>query len=82
MALNIVGLLGYQAIGGAAASAEQGVLALRLVYCLGPVALYSLAVPLIWSYPLTPERHARLRAGLERRAARLAAEKRDTVRMP
>ncbi len=82
VALNIVGLLGYQAIGGAAASAEQGVLALRLVYCLGPVALYSLAVPLIWSYPLTPERHARLRAGLERRAARLAAAKRDTVRMP
>lgn len=75
VALNIVGLLGYQAMGGASASAEEGVLALRLVYCLGPIALYSLAVPLIWSYPLTPERHARLRASLERRSARLAAAK-------
>lgn len=73
LALNIVGLLGYQAMGGASASAEEGVLALRLVYCLGPIALYSLAAPLIWSYPLTPERHARLRARLERRAQRLVA---------
>ena len=76
LALNIVGLLGYQAA-GAAASAEEGILALRLVYCLGPIALYSLAVPLIWSYPLTPERHARLRERLERRAKRLAAVKGD-----
>ena len=76
VALNIVGLLGYQAA-GAGASAEEGVLALRLVYCLGPIVLYGLAVPLIWSYPLTPARHARLRASLERRAIRLAATKRD-----
>lgn len=74
VALNIVGLLGYQA-SGAAASAEEGILALRLVYCLGPIALYSLSVPLIWGYPLTPERHARLRERLERRAKRLAAAK-------
>lgn len=73
LALNIVGLLGYQAA-GAAASADEGILALRLVYCLGPIALYSLAVPLIWGYPLTPERHARLRERLERRAKRLAAK--------
>ena len=77
LALNIIGLLGYQAMGGATASAEEGVLALRLVYCLGPIALYSLATPLIWGYPLTPERHARLRASLERRASRLAAADRD-----
>ncbi len=76
VALNIVGLLGYQAMGGTGASAEEGVLALRLVYCLGPIALYSLAAPLVWSYPLTPARHARLRASLERRASRIAAAKR------
>ncbi len=76
LALNIVGLLGYEAMGGTQASADQGVLALRLVYCLGPIVLYGLAAPLIWSYPLTPQRHARLRARLERRASRLAAAKR------
>ena len=49
------------------------VLALRLVYCLGPIFFYGLALKLIWSYPLTPARHARLRERLERRAVRLAA---------
>ena len=76
VALNIVGLLGYQAA-DAAASTEAGVLGLRLVYCIGPIVLYGLAAPLILGYPLTPARHARLRASLERRAIRLAATKRD-----
>lgn len=70
-ALNIVGFLGYHASGGVEASADSGVLALRLVYCLGPITLYALAAPLIWGYPLTPARHERLRAAIGRRAARL-----------
>ena len=73
IALNIVGLLGYHASGGVEGSTEAGVLALRLVYCLGPIALYSLAVPLIWSYPLTADRHERLLNGLERRIRRRRA---------
>lgn len=36
-------------------------LALRMVYCLGPVVFYGLAMKLIWSYPLTPARHAAAR---------------------
>lgn len=72
--LNIVGLLGFDPAGGVAASTEVGVLSLRLVYCLGPVVFYGLAMKLIWSYPLTPARHARLRERLERRAIRLSAE--------
>ena len=71
--LNIVGLLGFDPAGGVAASTEVGVLSLRLVYCLGPVVFYGLAMKLIWSYPLTPARHARLRESLERRAIRLSA---------
>lgn len=70
IALNIVGLLGYHASGGVEGSTESGVLALRLVYCLGPIALYSLAIPLIWSYPLTSDRHKRLLDGLDRRIRR------------
>jgi len=72
VSLNIVGLLGFDPSGGVAASTEAGVLSLRMVYCLGPVFFYGLALKLIWDYPLTPARHARLRARLERRAARMA----------
>jgi len=74
VSLNIVGLLGFDPSGGVAASTEIGVLSLRLVYCLGPIVFYGLALRLIWNYPLTPLRHARLRERLERRAARLAGE--------
>jgi len=70
--LNIVGLLGFDPAGGVAASTEAGVLSLRMVYCLGPVFFYGLALKLIWNYPLTPARHERLRASIERRNARLA----------
>lgn len=73
ISLNIVGLLGFDPAGGVEGSTEVGVLSLRLVYCLGPVFFYALAMKLIWSYPLTPARHARLRERLERRNARLAA---------
>lgn len=72
VSLNVVGILGFDPAGGVAASTDSGVLALRLVYCLGPVVFYGLAMRLIWSYPLTPARHARLRSSLERRARRLA----------
>ncbi|MEM7217061.1 MAG: MFS transporter [Pseudomonadota bacterium] len=71
VSLNIVGLLGFDPSGGVAGSTDVGVYALRMVYCLGPIVFYGLALKLIWSYPLTPERHARLRARLERRSARL-----------
>ncbi len=70
VSLNIVGLLGFDPSGGVAASSDLGVLSLRLVYCLGPIVFYGLALKLIWNYPLTPERHARLQARLERRQAR------------
>ncbi len=74
VSLNIVGLLGFDPAGGIAASTDIGVLSLRLVYCLGPIVFYGLALKLIWNYPLTPARHARLRERLERRAARLGGQ--------
>ncbi len=77
--LNIVGLLGFDPQGGIAASTEIGVLSLRMVYCLGPVVFYGMALRLIWNYPLTPARHARLRERLERRNARLAESTKNTL---
>jgi Na+/melibiose symporter-like transporter len=75
ISLNLVGLLGFAASGGVDASTEAGVLALRLVYCCGPIFFYSIAMYFIWSYPLTPARHARLRERIARQAARRADAK-------
>ncbi|MEE4359940.1 MAG: MFS transporter [Pseudomonadales bacterium] len=71
--LNAVGLLGFDAAGGVEGSTALGVLTLRIVYTMGPVLFFGSALYLVWSYPLTPVRHARLRASLARREARLAA---------
>jgi Na+/melibiose symporter-like transporter len=70
--LNVVGFMGFDPSGNLANSTETGVMTLRLVYCLGPIFFYGLALKLIWDYPLTPARHRRLRSLLERRSARLA----------
>ena len=64
---------GSATIPRACATLTGPVLALRLVYCLGPIVFYGLALKLIWSYPLTPVRHARLRERIERRNARRTA---------
>jgi Na+/melibiose symporter-like transporter len=71
ISLNVVGLLGFDPSGGIAGSTEAGVLSLRLVYCLGPIFFYSIAGYFIWSYPLTPARHERLRQRIARKAERL-----------
>ena len=79
ISLNIVGLRGFDPSGGVAASSDAGVMALRLVYCLGPIFFYGLALKLIWSYPLTPARHARFRSALERRTTRLSGRLSSSV---
>jgi Na+/melibiose symporter-like transporter len=70
----IVGRLGFDPALGVEGSTDLGVLTLRLVYCFGPVLFYGLAMKLIWNYPLTPARHARLRDNIARRDARLRAK--------
>jgi glycoside/pentoside/hexuronide:cation symporter, GPH family len=70
--LIVIGALGFDAAGGVAASTEAGVLALRIGYTMGPVLFYGGALWFIWHYPLTRERHARLRDRLLRRNERLA----------
>ena len=70
--------MGFDPSGGIAGSTDAGVWALRLVYCMGPIVFYGLALKLIWNYPLTPARHKRLQERLARRAERLAAKKAQT----
>lgn len=74
LSLNLVGLLGFVASGNLAESTEMGILSLRLVYCLGPIFFYSIALYFIWGYPLTPSRHERLRLRIERKAARITGK--------
>jgi glycoside/pentoside/hexuronide:cation symporter, GPH family len=71
--LMVVGALGFDAATGLAGSTDAGVLALRIGYTMGPVLFYGGALWFIWTYPLTRERHARLRERLVRRNARQAA---------
>ena len=42
------------------------------MYCLVPLVLWTTATYIVWQYPITPERQARLRAALDRREARQA----------
>ena len=70
IALNVVGLLGFDPSGNLSDSTEIGVLSLRLVYCCGPIFFYSIALFFLWSYPLTPKRHERLRQRIARKQAR------------
>jgi Na+/melibiose symporter-like transporter len=72
ISLNVVGLLGFDPSGGVLGSTDIGVLSLRIVYCGGPILFYGLALKLIWDYPLTPQRHQRLRERIDRRNIRLA----------
>lgn len=76
---QVIGLAGYvrpveQVVNGATRLVEQAqpagfVLALRLIFVLAPVLLLALALLVARRYPLTPERHRRLNALLEKRRA-------------
>ena len=50
-----------------AANGAHALFALAATYALAPVALKSVAVALVWNYPLTPQRHAIIRRRLEAR---------------
>ena len=67
LSLNLLGLVGYQAAGGALRGPDQ-LWWLRLFYAVLPTALLAVCAWLIWRYPLTAERHGRIRRHLDRRA--------------
>lgn len=69
LSLNLLAVVGYQAAGGSSASALSW---LSLFYCIPAAALFLIALPLVWRYPLTSARHKKIRAKFD---ARLAAQK-------
>lgn len=71
LSLPLLALAGFDAAPGAV-NGELSLLWLGVLYALVPTALFVFAFWLAWTWPLTAERHARLRARLERKAARAA----------
>ena len=67
IALQILNLTGYDP---SQPANEAGLWMIRLEYAVIPTFFFLLASWLVWNYPVTNERHAKLIAALERRAAR------------
>ncbi len=64
LSLNLLHLAGYKAAGG---NGDDAIASLSLLYAILPNALLLFTIALIWRYPLTAVRHARLRLALDRR---------------
>lgn len=69
LSLGLLSLVGFDA--QAAEHSGNQLLALRVLYILGPVALYMTAFAIAWNYPLTSERQERIHQWVLRRNARL-----------
>ena len=69
LSLPALGLVGFDPRAGAAHSANE-LAWLGVLYAIVPTALFVAALYLAWTWPLTPERHSRLRLALERRVRR------------
>ncbi len=66
LSLGLLSLVSYHASGANDASA---LLWLRIAYCVVPPLILGTLVPLLWTYPLTPLRHRRFQAFVDRKFA-------------
>ncbi len=69
IALPFIAYMGFDP--QADSQTELGTFAITMIYCLVPLALWIVSVAVIWNFPLTAERHARIRAAYARKSARL-----------
>ena len=69
LSLGLLSMVGFDA--QATVHTDHQLLALRVLYILGPVALYMTAFAIAWKYPLTSERQERIHQWVVRRNARL-----------
>jgi Na+/melibiose symporter-like transporter len=72
LALQALALVGFDASNGAQ-NTPEALMGLRLTFAVLPALLFVAAAFVMWSYPITRERQARLRAAIDRRNARRAA---------
>jgi Na+/melibiose symporter-like transporter len=77
LSLPILGWVGYDAM-PQASNGPAELLWLGALYALVPTSVFGLALYLSWTWPLTAERHARLRSLIEARQIRIRARMRDS----
>lgn len=70
--LPLLGAFGFEA-SATAENPPHAILALIVLFAVVPPVLRFLSVKIIWNYPITRERHAKLRAMMERKLARRLA---------
>jgi GPH family glycoside/pentoside/hexuronide:cation symporter len=71
LSLQALALFGFDASNGAQ-NTPEALMGLRLTFAVLPALIFVVAALVMWSYPITRERQARLRAAIDRRNARLA----------
>ncbi len=69
LSLSALALIGFDATPGAVNTPAQ-LLGLKMVFALSPPVFFIIAALFTFNYPVTEERHARMRGALERRRAR------------
>lgn len=72
LSLGLLALVGFDAT--QTVHTEGQLMALRVLYIIGPVMLYMAAFAVAWKYPLTSERHERIHQWIQRRNVRLQVE--------
>ncbi len=72
LALFVLSQIEFDATAGANNPPAQ-IWGVKALYALGAPISFAIAALIIYNYPITEERHARMRGGLERRKARRAA---------
>ncbi|TVP90180.1 MAG: MFS transporter [Pseudomonadaceae bacterium] len=72
LSLGLLWMFGFDA--QASEHEASQLMTLRVMYILGPVALYMLAFAIAWKYPLTSERHDKIHRWIMRRNVRLQLE--------
>ncbi|GGC88432.1 MFS transporter [Halopseudomonas salina] len=72
LSLGLLWLVGFNA--QATVHDDTQLMALRVLYILGPVTLYMIAFAIAWKYPLTSERHERIHQWIQRRNVRLEVQ--------
>jgi glycoside/pentoside/hexuronide:cation symporter, GPH family len=70
ISLNLLAFADYQPSGG---NSEAAIFSLKLLYAILPNIFLLASIWLIWHYPLTALRHAKLRQGLNKRQQREAS---------
>ena len=71
-AMQSLALFGFDALNGAE-NTPEAILGLRLTFSVLPIIFFMSAVAVVWNYPITKERQARIRIAIDKRQARRTA---------